>query len=50
MTKSELVEKIAKETDLTKADSERALNAFTNTVKKSLKKGQPVTLVGFRYI
>jgi DNA-binding protein HU-beta len=47
MTKSELVEKIAKETGLTKADSERALNAFTNTVKKSLKKGQPVTLVGF---
>ena len=47
MTKSELVEKIAQEAGLTKADSERALNAFTNTVKKSLKKGNAVTLVGF---
>ena len=47
MTKSELVEDIAKQTDLTKADSERALNAFTESIKKSLKKGNPVTLVGF---
>ena len=47
MTKSELVEAIAKEAGLTKADSERALNAFTDTVKKSLKKGNAVTMVGF---
>lgn len=47
MTKSELVEEIANETGLSKADSERALNCFTDTVKKSLKKGNPVTLVGF---
>ncbi len=47
MTKSELVEEIANDTGLTKADAERALNSFTDTVKKSLKKGNPVTLVGF---
>lgn len=47
MTKSELVEAIANEADLSKADAERALNAFINTVKKSLKKGNPVTMVGF---
>ncbi|MEE9543902.1 MAG: HU family DNA-binding protein [Thermodesulfobacteriota bacterium] len=47
MTKGELVEKIAKEAGLTKADGERALNAFTNAVKKSLKKGEAVALVGF---
>jgi DNA-binding protein HU-beta len=47
MTKSELVEAIAKEAGLSKADSERALNAFTDTVKKSLKKGNAVTMVGF---
>ncbi len=47
MTKSELVEAIAKEAELTKADSERALNAFINTIKKSLKKGNAVSLVGF---
>ncbi|MBE9531635.1 MAG: HU family DNA-binding protein [Proteobacteria bacterium] len=47
MTKGEVVEAIAKEAGLTKADAERALNAFTDTVKKSLKKGKAVTLVGF---
>ena len=47
MTKGELVEKIAKEADLTKADAERAMNSFTNAVKKSLKKGESVGLVGF---
>lgn len=47
MTKSELVAKIAGETGLTKADSERALNAFIGTVKKTLKKNDTVSLVGF---
>jgi DNA-binding protein HU-beta len=47
MTKSELVEGIAKETGLTKADSERALNATIGCVKKALKKGDQVSLVGF---
>jgi DNA-binding protein HU-beta len=47
MNKAELVEAIAKETGLTKKDSEAALKAFTNTVSKELKKGGAVQLIGF---
>jgi DNA-binding protein HU-beta len=47
MTKGDLVGSISDQTGLTKADSERALNAFIETVKKSLKKGNDVSLVGF---
>lgn len=31
----------------TKADADRALRAFLASVRTSLKRGQPVTLVGF---
>jgi len=47
MTKAELVERIAKETDVSKASAERALNSFIDAITKSLKKGNKVTLVGF---
>lgn len=47
MNKSELVEAIAKSADISKAAAERALGAAIEAVKKSLKKGDPVTLVGF---
>jgi DNA-binding protein HU-beta len=47
MNKQELIEAIAKEAGLTKADAKRALEAFTETVKRSLKKGQAVRLIGF---
>lgn len=47
MNKADLVEKIAKDAGLSKAASEKALNAFTDGVKASLKKKQSVTLVGF---
>ena len=47
MNKAELVEAIAKESKLTKADSERALNAFISTTSKALKKGDRISLVGF---
>ena len=47
MNKGELVEAIAKESKLTKADSERALNAFISATSKALKKGDRVSLVGF---
>ncbi len=46
MNKAELVEAIAKATDLTKADSERALNATLGAISKAVKK-DPVQLVGF---
>lgn len=47
MNKTELVDAIAKETGLTKKDSEAALKAFIETVTKTLKKGDEVALVGF---
>lgn len=47
MNKAELVDAIAKDTGLSKADSQRALEAFTTTVAKALKKGGTVSLIGF---
>ncbi len=47
MNKSELVDAIAKESKLSKADSEKALNAFINQTTKALKGGGNVALVGF---
>ena len=47
MNKSELVEAVAKASELTKADAEKALNAMIATVVKAVSKGDTVTLVGF---
>ncbi|MEI7788989.1 MAG: HU family DNA-binding protein [Chlorobiaceae bacterium] len=47
MSKAELVEKIAEQANLTKADADRALKAFINVVSSSLKNGEDVALVGF---
>jgi len=47
MNKIELVDAIAKEAGLSKADSEKALDAFRSAVTKALKKGTKVSLVGF---
>jgi nucleoid DNA-binding protein len=47
MNKSELVEAVASQAGLTKADADRALNAVTESIKKALKKGNVVSLVGF---
>ncbi len=47
MTKAELVDAIAKSSKLTKADSEKALNATVESVVATLKKGDSVRLVGF---
>jgi len=47
MNKGELVDAIASEAKITKADAQRALEAFLNVTAKSLKKGEKVTLVGF---
>lgn len=47
MTKQELVEFIAKEANLTKADALRALDATLAGVTEGLKKGGKVALVGF---
>jgi len=47
MNKSELVSAVAAKTDLTKADTERALKAFLETITDTLKGGDQVTLIGF---
>lgn len=47
VNKSELVEAIAAESELSKAEAERALNAFISTVSNALKKDDTVQLVGF---
>ena len=47
MNKSELLTSIAKKSELSKVESERALNAFIKTVEETLAKGEKVQLVGF---
>jgi DNA-binding protein HU-beta len=47
VNKTELIEQIAKSADLSKASAGRALDAMIDAVKKTLKKGGSVSLVGF---
>ena len=47
MNKSDLVSKIADDAGITKAQANGALDSFVETVTKTLKKGDKVTLVGF---
>jgi DNA-binding protein HU-beta len=47
MNKGELISAIADKSGLTKAASEKALNAMIKAVSTSLKKGKRVGLVGF---
>lgn len=47
MNKSELVNAVAEAADLSKADATRAVDAFTDVVKDTLKKGDSISLVGF---
>ncbi|MCE5234002.1 MAG: HU family DNA-binding protein [Mizugakiibacter sp.] len=47
MNKAEFVTAVADSTGMTKADAGRAVEAMLEVVKKSLKKGDNVSLVGF---
>ena len=47
MTKADLVSKIAEKANLTKANAERALNAFLEAVQDTLVKEGKLTLTGF---
>jgi DNA-binding protein HU-beta len=47
MNKAELIDAMAKDTGLTKADAKRALESFIGATTKALKKGDRVALVGF---
>ena len=47
MNKEELISTIASDVELTKAQSKMALESFLDSVKKTLKKGNKIALVGF---
>lgn len=47
MNKSELIDAIAAEADISKADAGRALDATLDSITGALKKGDTVSLVGF---
>ena len=47
MNKSELINAMAAESGLSKADSKKALDAFISAVSAALKEGDKVALVGF---
>lgn len=49
MNRQELLEKVAKESglELTKKDSELFLNTTLDVIKKAVKKGEDVSLIGF---
>ncbi|MEN6373500.1 MAG: HU family DNA-binding protein [Smithella sp.] len=46
MNKADIINEIAK-TTCTKAEAAKALDAFLEAVKKDLKKGNKVTIIGF---
>lgn len=47
MNKAELIDAIASESGLSKADAKKALDAFVSTTASALKKGDRISLVGF---
>ncbi len=47
MNKAQLIETVSTMTKTTKVDTESVLNATIETIKKSVKKGDDVTLIGF---
>ena len=47
MNKAELIDAIASDAGISKADAKRALDCTIESISKSLKKGDRVALVGF---
>jgi len=47
MNKQELISAMAEKAGLTKADADKALNAFVDTVKETLAKDDSIQLIGF---
>jgi len=47
VNKAELISVMAEKSGMTKKDSEKALNAFVESVEEALVKGDKVQLVGF---
>jgi DNA-binding protein HU-beta len=47
MNKGEMIERIAEEAGMTKAEAQRHFEAFTQAVTESLKGGEEVQITGF---
>ena len=47
MNKAELIDAIAGDSGLTKADAKKALDAFLSVATSTLKSGDKITLIGF---
>jgi DNA-binding protein HU-beta len=47
MNKKELIANIAELAELSTQESERAVNAFTDTITRELAKGGSISLIGF---
>jgi DNA-binding protein HU-beta len=47
MNKSDLIDAVADNADLSKADAGKAVDAVVNSISKALKQGDKVSLVGF---
>jgi DNA-binding protein HU-beta len=50
MNKGELIDVVADDAGLSKADATRAVDAVITAITKALKKGDQVALVGFWYL
>ncbi len=47
MNKSELIHRVAEKADLTKKDSQRAVDAVLSVITEALQSGEKVQLLGF---
>ena len=47
MNKAELIDSVANEAKISKADAQRALDSTIESITKALKKGERVALIGF---
>ncbi len=47
MNKTDLIDAVASDAEVTKAEAARAVDAVIDAITKALKKGEAVTLVGF---
>ena len=47
MNKTELIDKIAEKSNLTKVDAKKALDATVEAIKEALVAGDKVALIGF---
>jgi len=47
MTKAELINRVSKESNISKASAEKAINSLTSNISKCLRKKDKLTLTGF---